>query len=367
MNRQIQQTIQTFLGYEILNNFVSEYLLAIFMFLIGILIINFILKGFILKQLRKWINHSHIGLNSRLLKIFQNSLTPLLYLGVLYISIRNLELHPILNQSIDVIGLILATFIGIRFIGNVIEYLLATYWLKGEDDEAREQSIAVLSPALRIVTWTIGIIFLLGNLGFNISALIASLGIGGIAIALAAQGIFQELFSYFSILLDRPVEIGDFIIVGDLIGTVEHIGIKTTRLRSLSGEELILSNSDLTSSRIHNYKRMEERRIVFTLGVTYETGLEQLQIIPELIHEMINNIENTRFDRCHFSSYGDFSLNFETVYYMETPDYTAYMDAQQKINFAIKECFEAQDIEIAYPTQVHYLNQRKEMGDKGTG
>ncbi len=357
MDQPVQQRIQTFLGYEVFNNFVSEYLLALLMFLIGILIINFILKGFIFKRLRKWINHSHIGLNSRLLKIFQNSLTPLLYLGVLYISIRNLELHPILNQSIDVISLILATFIGIRLIGNVIAYLLATYWLKGEDDEAREQSIAILAPALRIITWTIGIIFLLGNLGFNISALIASLGIGGIAIALAAQGIFQELFSYFSILLDRPVHIGDFIIVGDLIGTVEHIGIKTTRLRSLSGEELILSNSDLTSSRIHNYKRMQERRIVFTLGVTYETRLEQLQIIPELIREIINHTENTRFDRCHFSSYGDFSLNFETVYYMETPDYSAYMDAQQQINFAIKDRFEAKGIEMAYPTEVHYVNE----------
>jgi small-conductance mechanosensitive channel len=361
MGQQVQQRIQTFLNYEFFNNFVSEYLLALLIFLIGILIINIILKGFIFKRLRKWINHSNIGLNSRLLKIVQNSITPLLYLGILYISVRNLELHPILNQAVDVVGLIFATFIGIRFIGNIIEYLLATYWLKEENDEAREQSIAILSPALRMITWTIGLIFLLGNLGFNISALIASLGIGGIAIALAAQGIFQELFSYFSILLDRPVQIGDFIIVGDLIGTVEHIGVKTTRLRSLSGEELILSNSDLTSSRIRNYKRMEERRIVFTLGVTYETGIEQLQIIPELIREIINNTENTRFDRCHFSSYGDFSLNFETVYYMETPDYTAYMDAQQKINFAIKDRFEAKEIEMAYPTEVHYLNQREEL------
>ena len=156
------------------------------------------------------------------------------------------------------------------------------------------------------------------------------------------------------------MQIGDFIIIGDLLGTVEHIGIKTTRLRSLSGEEIILANSDLTSSRIHNYKRMEERRIVFSIGVTYDTGLEQLQLIPELIREIINQTEKTRFDRCHFSSYGDFSLNFETVYYMETPDYSAYMDSQQTINFAIKDYFEAKGIEIAYPTEVHYLSQLEE-------
>ncbi|AFZ45225.1 MscS Mechanosensitive ion channel [Halothece sp. PCC 7418] len=366
MDQQAQQKIESFLNYEFLNNFIYEYLLALLIFLVGIFIINFIIKGVIIKRLRKWIQKSQIGVNNRLIKIFQKSIIPLLYLGVVYISISNLELHPILKQAIDVVGLIIATFIGIRFIGNVIEYLLATYWLKGEDDEAREQSIAILSPALRIITWTIGIIFLLGNLGFDISALIASLGIGGIAIALAAQGVFQELFSYFSILLDRPVQIGDFIIVGDLIGTVEQIGIKTTRLRSLSGEELILSNSDLTSSRIHNYKRMEERRIVFSIGVTYETTLEQLQAIPKSIQTIVEQTENTRFDRCHFSSYGDFSLNFETVYYMETPDYTAYMDAQQKINFAIKECFEAENIEMAYPTEVHYVNQGGKAEDQVT-
>ncbi|PSO81847.1 MAG: mechanosensitive ion channel protein MscS, partial [Cyanobacteria bacterium QS_4_48_99] len=178
--------------------------------------------------------------------------------------------------------------------------------------------------------------FLLGNLGFDISALVASLGIGGVAIALASQGVLQDLFSYFSILLDRPVQIGDFIIVGDFVGTVEHIGIKTTRMRSLSGEQLIIANTDLTGSRIRNFNPMEERRIVFTISVTYDTGFKQLQEIPNFIQGIIEATKNTRFDRCHFSSYRDSSLNFETVYYMTTSDYTAYMDAQQHINsFAV--------------------------------
>jgi len=357
MDNQFQQTMETFLQYEIFNNLVSEYLLALAILIIGILLIKFILRKLILKKIKNWLVNSSITFNNRILKIFETALIPVLYLGIVYISIRNLQLHPILNQSIDVVGLILATFIGIRFIGKIIEYILTTYWLSRETDETRQQSVAILSPALKILIWTIGIVFLLGNLGFNIATLIASLGVGGIAIALAAQGIFQELFSYFAILLDRPVQIGDFIIVGDLIGSVEHIGIKTTRLRSLSGEQIVLSNSDLTSSRIHNYKRMQERRIVFHIGVTYETSLDQLKAIPEYMQEIIDNTENTRFDRCHFNSYGDFSLNFETVYYMETPDYTAYMDAQQKINFAIKEYFEAQGIEMAYPTEVLYVNQ----------
>jgi len=356
MNQQLQDQLETILQSEILGNLVSEYLLALAIIIIGSLLIKFVIKRFILKGIKNWIVNSNIPFNKRILRIFETAIVPLLYLGLIYVSVRNLELHPIINQTIDVIGIIIGTFIGIRFLGKIIEYILATYWLSGESEQVREQSIAILSPAIKIVIWTIGIVFLLANLGFNISALIAGLGVGGIAIALAAQGIFQELFSYFAIVLDRPVKIGDFIIVGDVIGSVEYIGIKTTRIRSLSGEQVILSNSDLTSSRIHNYKRMQERRIVFSLGVAYDTSNEQMKAIPEMIRAIINEIENIRFDRCHFNSYGDFSLNFETVYYMETPDYTAYMDAQQKINLAIKERFEAEGIEIAYPTQVLYVN-----------
>ena len=364
MDNQFRETMKDVLQYEFFNNLVSEYLLALVILVFGFIIIKFILRSLILKRLKDWIVNSSIPFNNRLLQVFEAVIIPLLYLGVLYISIGNLELHPIINQAIDAVVLIFATFIGVRFIGKMIEYILTTYWLAGEDEETRQQTVEILSPALKIVTWTIGIVFLLANLGFDISALIAGLGVGGIAIALAAQGVFQELFSYFAIVLDKPVKIGDFIIVGDLIGTVEDIGIKTTRLRSLSGEELILSNSDLTNSRIRNYKRMQERRIVFSIGVAYETSLEQLKAIPGYIEEIIKKTENTRFDRCHFHSYGDFSLNFEVVYYMTTPDYAAYMDAQQKINWEIKEVFDTQGIEIAYPTQVLYLNQSEPVSNK---
>ena len=233
--------------------------------------------------------------------------------------------------------------------------------IRGEEDITGEQSINVILPAIRLVFWIIGTVFLLGNLGFDISALVASLGIGGVAIALASQGVLQDLFSYFSILLDRPVQIGDFIIVGDIIvgdfvGTVEHIGIKTTRMRSLSGEQLIIANTELTGSRIRNFNPMEERRIVFTIGVTYDTGFKHLQEIPNFIQGIIEVTKNTRFDRCHFSSYRDSSLNFETVYYMTTSEYTAYMDAQQHINLEIKQAFEQRGIEFAFPTQVVHVN-----------
>ena len=199
--------------------------------------------------------------------------------------------------------------------------------------------------------------FFLDNMGFEISAVIAGLGIGGIAVALAAQTILKDLFSYFSILFDRPFEIGDFIIIGEYLGTIEHIGIKTTRIRSLGGEQVILSNTDLTSSRVRNYKRMDKRRVLFKLGVTYQTSLEQLKAIPGIIKNAIENVEDTIFDRAHFFSYGDFSLVFEVVYYVKSRDYNKYMDIQQEINFAINEEFKNRDIEFAYPTQTLYLNK----------
>ena len=193
-------------------------------------------------------------------------------------------------------------------------------------------------------------------MGFNISAVVASLGIGGVAVALASQGVLQDLFSYFSILLDRPFELGDFIIVGDYLGTVEYVGIKTTRLKSISGEEIIIANTDLTGSRIRNFKRMKQRRIVSQFGVVYETSPEQLAEIPKIIKRIIENNKNVIFDRAHFLSYSAYSLDFEIVYFVESNDYNVYMDARQQINLQIKAEFAKHHIEFAYPTQVNYLD-----------
>jgi small-conductance mechanosensitive channel len=183
----------------------------------------------------------------------------------------------------------------------------------------------------------------------------ASLGVAGIAVALALQNVLSDLFASMSIALDKPFVIGDFIIIGDFMGTVEKIGVKTTRLRSLTGEYLIFANSDMLSSRIRNYTRMHERRIVFSLGVTYNTPYEKLHLIPTMIQKIIEAQEETRFDRAHFASYGDFSLNFEIVYYVLSADYNRYMDIQQAINLAIFKAFEDTGIEFAVPTQTLYL------------
>lgn len=205
-----------------------------------------------------------------------------------------------------------------------------------------------------IALYVFGGIFVLSNLGVEVTSLIAGLGIGGIAIAFALQGILSDLFASFSIYFDKPFRIGDFIIVGADMGTVERIGIKTTRLRTLQGEELVVANAELTTARVQNFKKMEERRIVSEFGVTYDTPQDKLQAIAGLVKQLVDQVAGIRFDRVHFKSFGDSALIFELVYYVESDDYAAYMDAQEQFNFALLAAFTEQGIEFAYPTQTIY-------------
>ncbi len=197
----------------------------------------------------------------------------------------------------------------------------------------------------------------LDNLGVNITTLVAGLGVGGIAIALAVQNILSDVFCSVAILVDKPFQVGDFIIVGDMMGTVEKIGIKTTRVRSLSGEQLVFSNADLVNSRIRNYKRMQERRVVFSFGVIYQTPADKLEHIPAMVKEIIESVDQARFDRTHFKQFGDSSLDFECVYYVLSRDYNLYMDIQQKINLELFTRFEKEGIEFAYPTRTLYISK----------
>jgi small-conductance mechanosensitive channel len=211
----------------------------------------------------------------------------------------------------------------------------------------------------RLALWSLVVLLILDNLGVDITALVAGLGIGGIAIGLAVQNILGDLFASLSIVLDKPFVLGDFIIVDDLMGSVESIGIKTTRVRSISGEQLVFSNSDLLDSRIRNYGRLYKRRVVFTLGVTYGTAKDKLEKIPGIVREAIKAQEKAKFDRSHFASYGDFSLNFETVYFVMDSDYNLYMDIQQAINLEVYQRFADEGIEFAFPTQTLFLNDGK--------
>lgn len=230
-----------------------------------------------------------------------------------------------------------------------------------QKDPASATAVNAVGLFAKALVWLGVALLTLGNLGYDVTALIAGLGVGGVAVALAVQNILGDLFASLSILIDKPFVVGDFLVVDDYLGSVEHVGLKTTRLRSLSGEQLIFSNSDLLKSRLRNYGRMYERRVAFTLGVTYQTPRERLREIPQILRETIEAQPQTRFDRSHFAKYGDFSLNIETVYYVLTPDYNLYMDIQQNINLQVHERFEELGIDFAYPTQTLFL-QRDDRG-----
>jgi small-conductance mechanosensitive channel len=209
---------------------------------------------------------------------------------------------------------------------------------------------------LRLVVWAAVLLVLLDNLGVNITTLIAGLGVGGIAVALAAQNVLGDLFSSLSIVLDKPFVVGDFIVIGEFMGSVEHVGLKTTRLRSLSGEQVVFSNTDLLNSRIRNYGRMFERRVVSKIGVTYQTPAGKLRRIPTIIRDIVEAQDKVRFDRAHFQAFGDSALTFELVYYVLTPEYNYYMDVQQSINLALFEQLAAEGVEFAYPTQTVFVS-----------
>ncbi|HVS09669.1 MAG TPA: mechanosensitive ion channel family protein [Planctomycetota bacterium] len=228
-----------------------------------------------------------------------------------------------------------------------------------KDDPSGVMTMAAIGFIAQIVLWVIVLLLVLDNAGVEVTPLIASLGVGGIAVALAVQNILGDLFASLSIVLDKPFVIGDFLIINDFLGSVEYIGLKTTRLRSLSGEQIVFSNADLLSSRIRNYGRMFERRVVFSVGVTYGTPKEKLERIPRIIRELVEAQPKTRFDRSHFKEYGDSSLNFETVYYVLAPEYNTYMDIQQAINLGIYERFGAEGLDFAFPTRTLHIVQEE--------
>ena len=292
-----------------------------------------------------------------------NSIRPSVYtLVALYVALSLLTLPGLADKIIKGIFLVVIVWQVIEVVSTLIDYAARRFLEKDEDgdgeiDPGASNASHMVTLLARIALWAFGIIFILSNLGVEVTSLIAGLGIGGVAVAFALQGILSDLFSSFSIYFDKPFRVGDFIIVGEDMGTVEKIGIKSTRIRTLQGEELVVSNAELTTARVQNYKRMESRRIAFSLGVTYETPAEKVKKLPELIKSCVEGVEDVRFDRAHFASYGDSALVYDVVYFVETSDYNTYMDRQQEINFKIMDSFKEEGIEFAYPTQTLYVKK----------
>ncbi len=343
-----------FLQRAYLDNTVSAYLVALVVLLAGVIAARLVARiG--LGALDRLSRRTQTQLDDLAVRLIKKNGVPLLYFVATYLAVASLRLAPGFARALGFVTIAITTFFTLRTVLGVASYLLEHYIKRENGNDQRAKSLMALMPVLSVLVWGVAIVFLLDNMGLRVSAVVASLGIGGIAVALAAQSMLRDFFSHVLILLDRPFELGDFIIVGSYLGTVEHIGIRSTRLRSLSGEELVVSNTDLTSGWIKNYKRMKERRIVFGFGVTYDTPSETLGKIPQVVREVVDNTPNTRFDRAHFFQFGASSLDYQVVYYILVPDYTQYMDAQQTINLQLKQRLELMGVEFAFPTQTVYL------------
>lgn len=348
--------VNDFLKQSFLGNQVLDYLIFIGLFLLGVLFLKLFVKAFIVK-VKKWTKNTKSNLDDFLIMVFEKIIMPALYFGIFYLSVNFLKLDETLEKALAILATAVITVVVARVVVSLVRYGFKVYLQRRGDDTAMEKSLKGILNLTKFLIWGIAVLFFLDNLGFEVSTVIAGLGIGGVAVALAAQAVLGDLFSYFAILFDRPFQVGDFIIIGDYLGSIEKIGIKTTHIRSLGGEQLVFSNTDLTNSRIRNYKRMEKRRVLFKLGVIYQTESEKLKEIPKIIENIIKSVNDTVFDRAHFYSYGDFSLNFEVVYYVIGSDYNKYMDIQQQMNLKIKEEFESRNIEFAYPTQTLFVEK----------
>ncbi len=291
----------------------------------------------------------------------------LILAAALAIAAQSLVLPARYAQAVD-LALIVALLIQAAIWGNyALSYVLQTLEERDDIGSGRRTTLAAISFLGRLVLFTVLSLVALDTMGVDVTALIASLGIAGIAIGLALQNVVGDLFASLSIVLDKPFEIGDFVIVGEFMGTIEQIGLRTTRVRSLSGEQLVFTNNDLLQSRIRNYKRMQERRVVFTVGVTYDTDRSLLARLPDEIREVVEAQEQVRFDRSHFKGFGPSSLDFETVYWVLSADYNVFMDIQQAINLALVERFADLDAEFAFPTQTLHLHPGAGFARWGAG
>jgi small-conductance mechanosensitive channel len=345
------------MDFEILGNSILLWVLAVGAFLltwIALVVTRRVLRGRLLRLAK----NSDLALVSAAHQVISETRGWFVMLLALFVGSRFLEMQPSIDSMIVKVAIIFLLLQGGLWAVAVLLRLLSEKRARElEENPDAVAAMDVLSFVARLAIWSVVALLVLDNLGINITTLVAGLGVGGIAVALAAQNILGDLFASLSIVLDKPFVVGDFLNIDEHLGSVERVGIKTTRIRSLSGEQLVFSNNDLLSSRIRNYGRMMQRRVVFSVGVTYQTSKAQLEQIPGIIRKAIESQDDARFDRSHFQSYGDFALLFETVYYVLSADYNKYMDIQQAVNLEIYERFAEEGIEFAYPTQTLFVTR----------
>ena len=335
---------------------VPDLALAVAAALVAYLAMRLVLR-YVIGRTRQLAQRTSNHVDDMVVEVLGSTNRVFLLLAAVLVGVGMLDLTERWNQRVGQLWFIaLALQTGLWFT-KAISLGLRRYEARHSSSGMTQVSASavLLSWSLRTVLWAVVLLAMLSNLGVNITAFVASLGVGGIAIALAVQNILGDLFASLSIAVDKPFEVGDAIGIGDLSGTVQHIGLKTTRLRSLTGEQIVISNTDLLKQIVKNYRRMEERRIAFKFGMSYRSDPEKLEAIPGIVKRLIESRPKLRLDRVHFQAFGESSLDFEVVYFVTTPDYGLYMDEQQRLNLQMMREFDALGVEFAIPTRGVYV------------
>lgn len=349
------EQLKFILDYRVGENTVHMILQALGVFAL-LLVIFKIIASRLIKRFKKFAQKTKSLLDDKLALILEETQGPFGYIIAIYTALKMVILPYETMYIIDAIFLIASVYYVIRAIRIMTDYALNRYFKK-ENESTRKTIMGGLNLIINLVLWASGLLLILANLGVEVTSLVASLGIGGIAVALAAQHILTDLFSSFLIYFDKPFEVGDYIVIGEDSGTVIRIGLKTTRLQALRGDELIIPNSDIVSKNIHNYKKMKKRRINFSFGVTYDTPNTKLKKISTIIKKIIDKNKNTEYFNVSFKEFGDFALIYEVIYYVSEGDYLLYLKTQEYINLAIREEFKKAKIEMAFPTQTLYIKK----------
>ncbi len=349
------ENVTKHLAALLMGNSIIEWIIALAVLVLTIFI-TIGLRWFIINRLDALTRSVNITFVSATTTALRKTSVIILFFPLILFSSGWLDLPDGLSRSLNILATI-AFFLqlGIWLTALTTALIQHSRQQALAKNASAATSLSAVSFVSRLLIWSVIILLTLDNIGIDVTALVAGLGVGGVAVALAIQNILGDLFASLSIIIDKPFEIGDFIIVNEYLGTVENIGLKTTRIRSLGGEQIIFSNSDLLSSRVRNYKRMQERRVVFSFGVLYQTTPDQLEDIPGIVRQAIEAQNVTRFDRAHFFKFGDSSLDFEVVYYINSADYNTYMNTQQAINLTLMREFSKRNIEFAYPTRSLYV------------
>ena len=339
---------------QFLDNTVEAWTLAVVTFLVTFTVLP-IIKGFVSSRRRKWVQSGGGQLPDAIELtglLVERTSRLFLWAVAVYLASRNLMFTAAIERALTIVIVALFWMQAGLWAMAAVRFAIERRRKRSEAlDSVLRSSIDIILFVAAILIWAMVLLLALDNLGVQIKPLLAGLGIGGIAVALAVQTVLGDLLASLSIALDKPFAIGDFLSVDDFQGSVEHIGVKSTRLRSISGEQIIMSNTDILKARVRNYGRMRERRAVFQLGVSYDTPPESLAAIPAAIREIVEAQPDVRFDRCHFLTYGDTALQFETVYIVKRADFNSYADIQQKINLAILMKLRQMSVKFAAPTR----------------